>query len=317
MKKTLWLIFGGCILFVVLFFVGLSYGLFGFMPSFEDLENPESNLASEIISSDQQILGTYFIENRTNVDYSELSPYLVDALIATEDVRFYRHSGVDLKSLFRVAGKTIIGGNRSSGGGSTITQQLAKNLFPRKQLNKLSLAVRKLKEWVIAVKLERNYTKEEIIAMYFNTVEFGNNSFGIRTAAQTYFGKDPIDLTLEESAMLVGMLKATTLYNPVRNPENATTRRNVVMHQMLKADLIPQAVYDSCKLLPLDMSNFSQQDHQYGLATYFREYLRQQMLTWCANHRKPDGKPYNLYKDGLKIHTTIWRRAAVQRLYLY
>ena len=305
MKKTLWLIFGGCILFVVLFFVGLSYGLFGFMPSFEDLENPESNLASEIISSDQQILGTYFIENRTNVDYSELSPYLVDALIATEDVRFYRHSGVDLKSLFRVAGKTIIGGNRSSGGGSTITQQLAKNLFPRKQLNKLSLAVRKLKEWVIAVKLERNYTKEEIIAMYFNTVEFGNNSFGIRTAAQTYFGKDPIDLTLEESALLVGMLKATTLYNPVRNPENATTRRNVVMHQMLKADLIPQAVYDSCKLLPLDMSNFSQQDHQYGLATYFREYLRQQMLTWCANHRKPDGKPYNLYKDGLKIHTTI------------
>ncbi|MDE6440972.1 MAG: transglycosylase domain-containing protein [Bacteroidales bacterium] len=305
MKKTLWLIFGGCILFVVLFFIGLSNGLFGFMPSFEDLENPESNLASEIISSDQQILGTYFIENRTNVDYSELSPDLVDALIATEDVRFYQHSGVDLKSLFRVAGKTIIGGNRSSGGGSTVTQQLAKNLFPRKHLNKVSLAVRKLKEWVIAVKLERNYTKEEIIAMYFNTVEFGNNSFGIRTAAQTYFGKEPDELTLEESAMLVGMLKATTLYNPVRNPENATTRRNVVMHQMLKAGFISQAVYDSCKLIPIDMSNFSQQDHQYGLATYFREYLRQQMLTWCAAHRKPDGKPYNLYKDGLKIHTTI------------
>ncbi|MEG2665415.1 MAG: biosynthetic peptidoglycan transglycosylase, partial [Bacteroidales bacterium] len=188
-RKKLWIIFGCSVGFVCLFFFCISIGLFGFMPSFEDLENPESFLASEIISSDQETLGTYYVENRTNSEYADLSPYLVKALVATEDVRFYRHSGVDLRSLGRVIGKTIIGRDKNSGGGSTITQQLAKNLFPRKKLNKISLAMRKLKEWVIAVKLERNYTKNEIIAMYFNTVDFGNNSFGIRTASNSYYGK--------------------------------------------------------------------------------------------------------------------------------
>lgn len=305
MKKKLWLIFGGCILFVILLFVCLSVGIFGFMPSFEDLEDPESFLASEVISSDQQILGTYYIENRTNIEYSDLSPYLVQALIATEDARFYNHSGIDIKSLFRVVGKTILGGDKSSGGGSTLTQQLAKNLFPRKKINKFSLAIRKLKEWVIAIKLERNYTKEEIIAMYLNTVEFGNNSFGIRTATLTYFGKEPKDLNVEESATLVGMLKATTYYNPVSNYDNAMQRRNVVLHQMLKANYFTEKEYNSLCLKPIDLSNFSKQDHQYGLATYFRENLRQWMLNWCEKHKKANGKSYNLYKDGLKIYTTI------------
>lgn len=303
--KRIWLIFGGLFAFVCLIFLFISIGWFGFMPSFKDLENPESYLASEIISSDQQILGTYYVQNRTNAEYADLSPYLIEALIATEDIRFYGHSGIDIWSLGRVLGKTIIGRNKSAGGGSTITQQLAKNLFPRKKQGKISLAFRKLKEWIIAVKLERNYTKEEIIAMYFNTVDFGNNSFGIKTAANTYFGKAPADLDLEEAAVLVGMLKAISYYSPTRNPENAVLRRNVVLNQMRKADFISDEVYEEVSKKPLDMSNFTQQDHQYGLATYFREYLRQWMLTWCKTHKKADGTPYDLYKDGLKIYTTI------------
>jgi penicillin-binding protein 1A len=183
--KKMWLFFAGFWGLVVLVFIGISFGWLGFMPSFEELENPKSNLASEIISSDGRLLGTYFIENRTNVSYSQLSPHLVSALIATEDLRFYNHSGVDARALGRVIGKTVIGKKSGAGGGSTITQQLAKNLFPRERQNKIAVMFRKLKEWVIAVKLERNYTKEEIIAMYLNTVDFGNNSFGIRTAANT------------------------------------------------------------------------------------------------------------------------------------
>ncbi|MEG1762137.1 MAG: transglycosylase domain-containing protein [Bacteroidales bacterium] len=303
--KRIWLIFGGLCAFVCLIFLFISLGWFGFMPSFHDLENPESYLASEVISSDQQILGTYYVQNRTNAEYADLSPNLIKALIATEDIRFYQHSGIDIWSLGRVFGKTIIGRNKSAGGGSTITQQLAKNLFPRKNQWKITLAFRKLKEWVIAIKLERNYTKEEIIAMYFNTVDFGNNSFGIKTAANTYFGKAPADLNLDEAAVLVGMLKAISYYSPTRNPENATLRRNVVLNQMRKADFITSEVYEETSKKPLDMSHFTQQDHQYGLATYFREYLRLWMLKWCENHEKADGTKYDLYKDGLKIYTTI------------
>ncbi|MEG1910792.1 MAG: biosynthetic peptidoglycan transglycosylase, partial [Bacteroidales bacterium] len=284
--KRIWLIFGGLCAFVCLIFLFISLGWFGFMPSFHDLENPESYLASEVISSDQQILGTYYVQNRTNAEYADLSPNLIKALIATEDIRFYQHSGIDIWSLGRVFGKTIIGRNKSAGGGSTITQQLAKNLFPRKNQWKITLAFRKLKEWVIAIKLERNYTKEEIIAMYFNTVDFGNNSFGIKTAANTYFGKAPADLNLDEAAVLVGMLKAISYYSPTRNPENATLRRNVVLNQMRKADFITSEVYEETSKKPLDMSHFTQQDHQYGLATYFREYLRLWMLKWCENHEK-------------------------------
>ncbi len=304
--KRFWIIYTFIFLFIVLLFTFLSLGWLGFMPSFEELENPKSNLASEIITSDQQILGKYYIENRSNSHYQELSPSLINALIATEDARFEKHSGVDTRSILRVIGKTIIGRQKSSGGGSTITQQLAKNLFPRKKNQSVfMMVITKFKEWITAAKLERNYSKEEIIAMYFNTVDFGSNSFGIKTAARTYFGKSPDSLKIEESALLVGILKAPTYYSPLKNPENAMKRREVVLNQMRKYDYITQQEYDSLKVLPIDMSRYSIQDHTAGYGTYFREYLRQYLNEWCANHKKPDGTPYNLYKDGLKIYTTI------------
>ncbi|MDE6493225.1 MAG: penicillin-binding protein [Bacteroidales bacterium] len=304
-RNILWMLFGFFVLAVVFLFACIGWGVFGFMPSFEDLENPTSYQASEIISSDQQILGSYYVENRTNVEYNELSPFLVQALIATEDSRFYQHSGVDLRSLGRVFFKSILRGDRSGGGGSTITQQLAKNLFPRKELSKMGLALRKLKEWVIAAKLERNYTKDEIIAMYFNTVDFGNNAYGIKTASTTYFGKRPSELDVDEAAILVGMLKATSYYNPVRNPENSLKRRNVVFAQMCKAGFLTDAQYEELSAMPLDMSRFVRQTHEEGLATYFREHLRLWMNDWCKTHKKADGKPYDLYRDGLRIYTTI------------
>ncbi len=304
-RGILWAVFGSMIGLVVVIFLLIGSGALGFMPSFEDLENPESNLASEILSSDQIILGSYYVENRSNVEFSELSPYLVQALIATEDSRFYTHSGVDLRSLGRVLFKTILRHDKSSGGGSTITQQLAKNLFPRKELGKIGLAFRKLKEWVIAAKLERNYAKDEIIAMYFNTMDFGNNAYGIKTASQTYYGKHPSELDIDEAAVLVGMLKATSYYNPVRRPEKAFQRRNVVFAQMMKAGYLTEEQFAELSQKPIDMSRFARQTHEEGLATYFREYLRQWLTEWCDTHRKADGSRYNLYKDGLKIYTTI------------
>ncbi|MFZ4399223.1 MAG: penicillin-binding protein 1A [Bacteroidales bacterium] len=304
--KRFWIFVASTFLFFILLFILLSLGWLGFMPSFEELENPKSNLASEIITADQQILGKYYIENRSNAHYNDLSPALINALIATEDARFEKHSGVDTRSIFRVLGKTIIGRNRSSGGGSTITQQLAKNLFPRnKNQFKLFMVFTKFKEWIVAAKLERNYTKEEIIAMYFNTVDFGSNSFGIKTAARTYFNKTPDSLKIEEAALLVGILKAPTYYSPIKNPDNAKKRREVVLNQMRKNDYITQEQYDSLRVLPIDMSKYTIQDHSAGYGTYFREYLRQYLNEWCEKHKKPDGTSYNLYKDGLKIYTTI------------
>jgi len=304
--KRFWLIVAFSYLFVFLLFTFLSLGWLGFMPSFEELENPKSNLASEVITADQQILGKYYIENRSNIHYNDLSPELINALIATEDSRFEKHSGVDTRSIFRVLGKTIIGRNKSSGGGSTITQQLAKNLFPRdKSQPKIMMVLTKFKEWITAAKLERNYSKEEIIAMYFNTVDFGSNSFGIKTAARTYFNKAPDSLKVEEAALLVGILKAPTYYSPIKNPENAFKRREVVLNQMRKYAYITQEQYDSLRVIPIDMSKYTMQDHSAGLGTYFREYLRLYLNSWCLNHKKPDGSNYNLYKDGLKIYTTI------------
>ncbi|MBW6491190.1 MAG: transglycosylase domain-containing protein [Lentimicrobium sp.] len=331
-QKKFWVTYFSMLGFVVLLFTAISWGLLGFMPSFEELENPNSNLASEIISADQELLGKYYIENRSNIHYAELSENLVNAIIATEDARFERHSGIDVRALFRVTFGILTGNNK--GGGSTITQQLAKNLFPRKlNRNYFETVFIKLKEWVVATKLERNYTKEEIIAMYFNTVEFGSNSFGIKSAAKTFFNKTPADLNIEESAMLVGMLKAPTWFSPVRNPERAIKRREVVLHQMRKYNYITEQQYDSVRIIPLDMSDFRQQDHTSGSATYFREYLRGAMnakkpnrknyfdkkifaedsLQWITNpiygwiekNLKPDGTKYNLYKDGLRIYTTI------------
>jgi penicillin-binding protein 1A len=302
--KFLWLSFVVGIILFVLFFFAISKGWLGEMPTLEELENPKTNLASEVYSADQVLLGKYYIEDRSTVSYDEISPNMVHALVATEDVRFYEHAGVDVRALMRVFKGVVTG--KHAGGGSTITQQLAKNMFPRgERLSKPKMVLRKFQEWVIATQLEYNYTKNEIMAMYLNIVTYGNNAFGIKTAAKTYFAKTPAELNLEEAAILVGMLRAPTYYNPVRNPEHALRRRSVVFSQMKKYKFITQNEYDSLITLPLDMSRYQRQDHKLGLATYFREYLRGQLKTWCKTHYKADGAPYNLYRDGLKIYTTI------------
>ncbi|MCX6234666.1 MAG: transglycosylase domain-containing protein [Bacteroidetes bacterium] len=302
--KYFWFFYGGVLLFIILLFAIISLGWLGFMPSFEELENPRSNLASEIISADQQVLGTYYIENRSNVTYTELSPSLVQALIATEDIRFTRHSGVDVKAVFRVMFGVLTG--KQKGGGSTITQQLAKNLFPRKPDRTLIETIFvKLKEWVTAVKLERNYTKEEIIAMYFNTVPFGSQAYGIKSAAKTFFNKESGELTIDESALLIGILKAPSWYSPITHPDRALKRRETVLHQMAKYNFITSEQYETLMASPLDMSKYTIQDHTAGLAKHFREYLRGKLAKWCEEHYKTDGTPYNLYKDGLRIYTTI------------
>jgi len=300
-----WIVYSVLLFITVLMFVGISNEWFGPMPSFEELENPQSSLASEVFSSDGKILGNYYIENRSNVDYRDLSPYLVSALIAAEDIRFAKHSGIDLKALFRVA-YGVLTGNSGKGGGSTITQQLAKNLFPRtSNPSVITLSIAKLKEWVTAAKLERNYTKQEIIAMYLNTVPYGSQSYGIKAASKTFFNTSPDSLKLEEAALMVGVVNAPTYYSPVRNPERAFEKRNVVLYQMKKYGYITQQVFDSVSIIPINMSNFGVQDHTKGPAQYFREFLRGEMREWCLNHYKPDGESYNLYTDGLKIYTTI------------
>lgn len=304
--RNFWIIYGASVFIILFIFILTSFGVLGFMPTFEELENPKSNLASEVFSADQVLLGKYYIENRTVSHYSELSPHIINALIATEDARFTEHSGIDFRSLGRVL-FGVLTFNRGAGGGSTITQQLAKNLFPRQENPDIfSLVFRKFKEWIIAVKLERNYTKEEILAMYLNTVDFGCQSFGIKSAAKTYFNKTPAELNIEESALLVGMLQAPSKFNPIRNPERAKARREVVLAQMQKYNYLTQKQYDSLKVLKIDMSKYKLQDQNSGIATYFREYLRLVLTEWCTTHYKADGKtPYNLYKDGLKIYTTI------------
>lgn len=302
--RWFWIIYFSIIGLVILLFTAISLGWLGFMPSFEELENPKSNLASEIISADQQLLGKYYFENRSNVHYEDLSPELINALIATEDIRFEKHSGVDGKALVRVLLGVMTFSHK--GGGSTITQQLAKNLFPRKtDRNIFETIIIKFKEWVVATKLERNYSKEEIIAMYLNTVPFGSQTFGIKSAAKTFFNKTPAEINKEEAALLVGILKAPTWYSPVRNPERSMERRDVVLNQMKKYEFISPIEYDSLTTIPIDMTNFRLQDHTTGLGTYFREYLRGYLKDWCKTHFKADGTPYNLYKDGLKIYTTI------------
>jgi penicillin-binding protein 1A len=301
--KYIWVLIFAPVLFIFLM-VGLTaFGVFGDLPTFEELENPNSSLASEVYSADMKTLGKYYIQNRVNVHYKDLSPHLVNALKATEDVRFEEHSGVDIKGLMRVFVRTIIL-QQDAGGGSTISQQLAKNLFPREEMSKVGLVFRKLKEWIIAVKLERNYTKQEILAMYLNTVEFGNNAFGIKSAATTYFNKQPSELKMEEAALLIGMLQAPSRYNPVRNVESATFRRNTVIGQLEKYTFITEAQKDSLLKLPIKL-NFRQESHTEGLAQYFREMLRQELLKWCKEHKKADGSPYNLYRDGLRIYTTV------------
>ena len=301
--KYIWMILVAPVALIFLIVALTAFGIFGDLPTFEELENPNSSLASEVYSADARTLGQYYIQNRVNVHYRDLSPSLVNALKATEDVRFEEHSGVDIKGLMRVFVKTIIL-QQDAGGGSTITQQLAKNLFPRENMNKVKLIFRKLKEWIIAVKLERNYTKNEILAMYLNTVEFGNNAYGIKSACTTYFGKNTSEVSVEEAALLIGLLQAPTRYNPVRNVESATFRRNTVIGQLAKYKFISTEEKDSLIKLPIKL-NFHQEGHTEGLAQYFREVLRQELLKWCKDHKKADGTPYNLYRDGLRVYTTI------------
>jgi penicillin-binding protein 1A len=301
--RWFWMVFTGGILAVILLFLLASWGALGEMPDHTRLENPETNLATEIISSDGKTLGKfYFNDNRTPVGYEDLPKNLVDALIATEDARYYNHSGIDGRGTIRAA---VFLGKR--GGASTITQQLAKLLFTKKASgNIIKRAIQKIKEWVIATRLERQYTKEEIIAMYFNIYDFGNNGDGIRSASRIYFGKEPKDLDMKESAMLVGMFKNSSLYNPRRNPVGVKNRRNVVLAQMNKYEFIDETLKDSLQKTELDL-RYTPESHREGIATYFREYLRGFMKEWTNDkkNRKPDGSKYNINSDGLKVFTTI------------
>ncbi len=297
-----WSLFLLGVLTVALVFYLVAAGKFGYMPSFTELENPNSSLATEIISTDGVILGRYYLQNRSNITYDNLNANVKNALLATEDVRFFEHTGVDLRALMRVV-KGVATGN-SQGGGSTVTQQLAKNLFPRERLSKVQLVARKFKEWIIAVKLERSYTKEEIMAMYLNTVPFSDNAFGIKSAAYVYFGKPVDSLKVEEAAILVGMLKAPSEYNPRLHPEASKLRRNTVLGQMWKYKFLSKEQHDSLCQLPI-VINFHADTHTEGLAPYFREYLRLWLKDWCDKNRKPDGSKYDIYKDGLRVYTTL------------
>lgn len=298
--KWFWIVFAGGIASILLLFLLASWGALGDMPSFEILENPQTNLASQVLSSDGKILGKYYLkDNRTPVGYKELPEDLVNALIATEDARFHDHAGIDVRGTIRAA--VFLG---SKGGASTISQQLAKQLFHGERARGLARYTQKIKEWVIATRLERQYTKEEIIAMYFNIYDFNNNADGIRSAARIYFGKEPKNLQIEESAMLVGMFKNSSLYNPRRNPEGVLNRRNVVLAQMHKYEYITEEVKDSLQKLPL-VIDYNPESHNEGLGTYFREHLKGFLKTWVKDNPKEDGSKYNIYLDGLKIYTTI------------
>lgn len=302
--RIFWVLVALPILGIITLITGVV--LFADLPDIEALQNPKSNLASVVYSADGKELGRYYAENRVNVRYKDLDKDLVEALIATEDARYLDHSGIDGRGLLRVLVKTVIGGDMSAGGGSTITQQLAKMQFHDvKNKNILQRTYQKLKEWIIAVKLERLYTKEEIMTMYLNKFDFIHSAVGIKSAAKVYFNTTPDSLKIEEAAMLVGMCQNPSLWNPVGRSDTAKHRRNVVLSQMMKYGYITQQKFDSLKVLPLKV-NYHPEDHNEGVATYFREYLRENYLKkWCSEHLKPDGKPYDLYRDGLRIYTTI------------
>ncbi len=306
-----WKALAGVMGFSLLVFLVLSFTR---LPTFDDLENPIDVYATEVLASDGSIIGRHFIQNRVPVEFDSLNPFLVQALIATEDARYYSHSGIDFKALGRVAIRTLFLRQSSGGGGSTITQQLAKQLFSDRDFSGMNRVVRwfslviiKFKEWITAAKLERRYTKEEIIAMYLNEFDFINGAYGIQAAAETYFGKSQRDLTTEEAAMLIGMLKSPSLFNPMRKTERAINRRNVVLNQMRKSGYIDRAAFDSLKALPLDMSQFSRASHSEGLARYFLMEVRKEAENILNDPqlRKPDGSKYNIFRDGLKIYTTL------------
>lgn len=299
-QRKFWKFFLYGIASIFLFFLLASWGVFGKMPSFEQLENPDSNLATEIISFDGVTLGKFYNENRSAVKYKDLPKHLVDALVSTEDERFYEHSGIDARRTFGAAAKL-----GKDGGASTITQQLAKLLFHGEGSKNIVLRViQKAKEWIIAIKLERQYTKSEIIALYLNQVDFVNGAVGIRSAAKVYFNKEPKDLTVEESAVLVGMLTNPSRFNPVKYPERNITRRNIVLGQMVRNKFLDPSAKERLASKPIKL-DFHPESHREGEATYFREYLRDYMKAWAKENKKPNGDEYDIYSDGLKIYTTI------------
>ena len=302
--KWLWILFLSPFLLIFIVVTLTGMGTFGSLPNVEELVNPKNNLATIVYSGDMKILGKYYSENRVNVNFNQLDKDLVNALVATEDARFYEHSGVDIKALARSIAGAFTGGNK--GGGSTITQQLAKMMFPREKLSKPELVIRKMKEWIIATRLEKYYTKDEIMALYLNKFDFLNLAVGVKSAAQIYFNRTQDSLNIEQAAMLIGMAKNPSLFNPIRHADTTMQRRNVVMNQMVKYGYLSKQKYDSLKVLPLDLS-FHPEDHNDGLAPYLREYIRDNFLkSWCEKHINPStNKPYNVYKDGLRIYTTI------------
>ena len=297
--RMLWVSFFSGLLLGLLLILLAFWGAFGEMPSMEELENPSASLASEIIAEDGTLMGKFYLQDRSNVEYKDISKNVINALVATEDERFYEHSGIDGIAIARA-----IFNLGTDGGGSTITQQLSKNLFTNYSSFAPLRVLQKLKEWIISVQLEKNFTKQEILALYLNTVPFGDNVYGIRNASLTFFQKEPSILTINESAVLVGMLKANTLYNPRKNMKRATDRRNVVLEQMVKNNYLSasQAATIKSDSIPL---NYKKIDETTGVAPYFKEILREQMKNWCKEHQRSDGKNYNIYRDGLKIYTTI------------
>lgn len=311
----LWIAFIGGLVFFVLFvwMVSINFlGFFGALPDFKALENPDSELASEMYAADGVLLGTFARENRSPVTYEELSPNLVQALIATEDERFEAHSGIDLQAMLRVFVKSILLG-QDAGGGSTLSQQTAKNLFKTRtdagagflsSIPGVRMLIIKTKEWIVATQLERAYTKNEILTLYLNTSEFGSNAFGIKTAAKTFFNKTPAELSIQESAVLVGLFKAPTYYSPVFNPENSLRRRNTVLYQMVKNEVLEEAAYDSISKIPIVL-DYRVQNQNQGLATYFREIVKADLIKWTKENLKSDGSAYDLFGDGLKIYVTI------------
>jgi penicillin-binding protein 1A len=297
-------IFLAIFILVFLLFLITYLGFLGKVPSGEELSRFKSPVASEVLSQDGKVLGRYYIENRSNVTYKEISKNVVNALIATEDVRFFRHRGIDEVALIRVFFKSLLLGDRSSGGGSTLSQQIAKNIFPRKDYGIMTLPVSKIRETIIAYRLERIYTKEEILTLYLNTVPFGENIFGIEIAAERYFNKTPKDLTIPEAAVLIGMLKANQVFNPRLHPEKSLERRNVVIDLMVKNKFITAFQGGKFKQSPLNL-HYSLITYNQGPAPYFMEYLRPVLMKWCSDHNKENGDPYNLFTDGLKIYVSL------------
>ncbi|MBN1131985.1 MAG: transglycosylase domain-containing protein [Bacteroidales bacterium] len=302
--KYLLLILSGLFLLSVLLVILVLAGVFGKLPAVSELKGIQNPVATEIYSSDGILMGKYYIQNREYLDPQEITPVIRHALTATEDVRFYKHGGIDLRSLGRVVVKSLLLGDRQSGGGSTLTQQLAKNLYPRKDYGMIGVPVNKIREMIIARRMEKVYTKDEILELYLSTISFGEDTYGIKSASTRFFNRDPGELKTEETALLIGLLKATDYYNPVKNSDRALSRRNVVLDQMVKYGFLDGAEGDSLKKLPLDLA-YSPLPHYAGIAPYFRELIRDDLEVWCRTQIKADGKPYDLYRDGLRIVTTI------------